>query len=154
MTGTNKKDTIYLINVDDQIIKLIKKDVEYFQIHEHIYDINFLSYRKLSISMKKLQFYNQKFNIQFYVHDQMTINILKQLIFDRVHKLYYTNIGLEFENADGYIFDNRIAATLKKNEVIGVNIFEVKLINHIFEFDGGEADMESNNNLTIYELEQ
>jgi hypothetical protein len=62
--------------------------------------------------------------------------------------------GLEFENADGYLFDNRKAATLKKNEVIGVNIFEVKLINYVFEFDGGEADMESNNNLTVYELEQ
>jgi hypothetical protein len=34
--------------------------------------------------MKKLQFYNQKFELQFYVHDQMTINLLKQLIFERV----------------------------------------------------------------------
>jgi hypothetical protein len=84
----------------------------------------------------------------------MTINILKQLIFDRVHKLYETNFGLEFETAEGYLFDNRIAATLKKNEIIGVNVFEIKLINYVFEFDGGEADMESNNNLTIYELEQ
>jgi hypothetical protein len=84
----------------------------------------------------------------------MTINILKQLIFERINKLYSMNIGLEFENTDGYIFDNRIAATLKKNEIIGVNIFEVKLINYVFEFDGGEADMESNNNITVYELEQ
>jgi hypothetical protein len=103
MTGVSKKDTIYLINVDDQIMKLIKKGVEYLQIHEHIYDINFISYRNLSISMNKLQFYNQKFSIQFFVHDQMAINILKQLIFDRVHKLYDTNIGIEFENADGYL---------------------------------------------------
>jgi hypothetical protein len=28
------------------------------------------------------------------------------------------------------------------------------MINYTFEFDGGEADMESNNNLTVYELEQ
>jgi hypothetical protein len=84
----------------------------------------------------------------------MTINILKQLVFERVHKLYDINIGLEFENADGYIFDNRIAATLKKNEIIGVNIFEIKLINYTFEFDGGEADMEGSNNLTVHELEQ
>jgi hypothetical protein len=53
-----------------------------------------------------------------------------------------------------YIFDNRIAATLKKNEIIGVNVFEIKIINYIFEFDGGEADMECSNNTTIYELEQ
>jgi hypothetical protein len=84
----------------------------------------------------------------------MTINNLKQLVFDRIHKLYDTNIGLEFENADGLLFDNRIAAMLKKNEVIGVNIFEVKLINYVFEFDGGEAEMESNNNLTVHQLEQ
>jgi hypothetical protein len=84
----------------------------------------------------------------------MTIIILKQLLFEKIHKLYDTNIGLEFENADGYIFDNRIAATLKKNEIIGVNNFEIKLINYTFEFDGGEADMESNNNNTIQELEQ
>jgi hypothetical protein len=101
MTGTDKKDNIYLINVDDQVMKLIKNGIEYFDVHEHVYDINFLSYRNLSISMKKLQFYNQKFNIQFYVPDQMTINLLKQLIFDRIHKIYDTNIGLEFENADG-----------------------------------------------------
>jgi hypothetical protein len=62
----------------------------------------------------------------------MTINVLKQLIFDRIHKLYDTNIGLEFENADGYLFQNRITATLKKNVFIGVNIFEVKLINYVF----------------------
>jgi hypothetical protein len=79
---------------------------------------------------------------------------LKQLLFERIHKLYDINIGLEFENADIYIFDNRIAATLKKNEIIGVNIFEIKLINYTFEFDGGEADMESNNNITVHELEQ
>jgi hypothetical protein len=131
MTGISKKDNIYLINVDDQIMKLIKKGVEYLQIHEHIYDINFLSIRKLSIKYKKLQFHNQQFNIQFHVHDQMIINILKQLIFDRLHELYDMNIGLESENADGYIFDNRIAATLKKNEIIGVNGFEIKLINSI-----------------------
>jgi hypothetical protein len=135
-------------------MKLIEKGMEYLQIHEHIYHINFLSYRNLSISMKKLQFYNQKFNIQFYVQDQMTINIMRQLIFDRVHKLYETNFGLEFETTEGYLFDDRIAATLKKNEVIGVNVFEIKLINYVFELDGGEAEMESNNNLTFYELEQ
>jgi hypothetical protein len=73
----------------------------------------------------------------------MIINILKQLIFDRVHELYDMNIGLEFQNTDGYIFDNRIAAKLKKNEVIGVNVFEIKLSNYIFEFDGGEADMDA-----------
>jgi hypothetical protein len=64
------------------------------------------------------------------------------------------NIGLEFENAVGYLFDNKIAATLKKKEIIVVNVFEIKLINYIFEFDGSEADMESNNNLTVYELQQ
>jgi hypothetical protein len=65
MTGISKKDIIYLINVDDSVIKLIKKGVEYLQVHEHIYDSNFLSYRNVSISMKKFQFYNQKFDIQF-----------------------------------------------------------------------------------------
>jgi hypothetical protein len=64
------------------------------------------------------------------------------------------NIGLEFETTEGLLFDNRIAATLKKNEIISVNIFEIKLINYIFEFDGGEADLKSNNNLTISEFEQ
>jgi hypothetical protein len=73
MTGINKKDMIYLINVDDSVMKLIKKGMEYLQVHEHIYDINFLSYRNLSTSLKKLQFYNQKFDIQFYVLDQMKI---------------------------------------------------------------------------------
>jgi hypothetical protein len=120
MTGISKKDVIYLINIDDCVMKLIKKGIEYLQVNEHIYDINFLSYRNLSIPLKKLQFYNQKFDIQIYVHDQMTINILKQLIFDRVHKLYDVNFGLEFENAEGYLFDDRITATFKKNEVIGV----------------------------------
>jgi hypothetical protein len=43
---------------------------------------------------------------------------------------------------------------LKKNEIIGVNTFEIKLINYTFEFDGGETDMESNNNITVFELEQ
>jgi cell fate (sporulation/competence/biofilm development) regulator YmcA (YheA/YmcA/DUF963 family) len=43
---------------------------------------------------------------------------------------------------------------LKKNEIIGANIFEVKLINYTLEFDGGEADIESNNNQTVSELEQ
>jgi hypothetical protein len=56
MTGISKKDTIYLINVDDQVIKLIKKGVEYLQIHDHKYVINFLSYRNLSISMKSYNF--------------------------------------------------------------------------------------------------
>jgi hypothetical protein len=84
----------------------------------------------------------------------MTINILKQVIFDRVHKLYDSNIGLEFENADGSLFDNRIVATLKKNEIIGVNVLVVKLSNYVFKFDRGEAEMESHNNLTVYELEQ
>jgi hypothetical protein len=55
MTGISKKDMIYLINVDDSVMKLIKKGMEYLQVHEYIYDINFLSYRNLSISMKKLQ---------------------------------------------------------------------------------------------------
>jgi hypothetical protein len=108
----------------------------------------------LPFSLKKLQFFNQKFNIQFYVHNQKTINILKQLLFETIHKLYDINIGLEFENADGYIFDNRIAAMLKRNEISRVNIFEIKLINYTLEFGGGEADMENNNNLTVHELEQ
>jgi hypothetical protein len=136
MTGISKDENIYLINVNDYVMKLIKRGIEYFQVHEHIIDINFLSYRRLSISMKKLQFYNQKFDIQFYVHDQMTINILKQLILEIVHKLYDVNIGLEFKTTEGYLFDNRIAATLKKNEIISVNVFEIKIINYIFEFDG------------------
>jgi hypothetical protein len=135
-------------------MKLMKNGIEFFDVHEHEYDINILNFRYLPFSLKNLQFNNQKFNIQFYVHDQMTIITLKQLLFDRIHKSYDTNIGLEFENADGYIYDNRIAATLKKNEIIGVNTFEIKLINYTFEFDGGEADMESNNNITVYELEQ
>jgi hypothetical protein len=84
----------------------------------------------------------------------MTINLLKQILLNRVHNLYNTNIGLEFETADVYLFDNRIAVTLKKNEIIGVNIFEIKLINYTLEFDGGEADIESNNNQTVFELEQ
>jgi hypothetical protein len=105
MTGTYNKENIYLINVDDKVMKLIKRGIECFSQHEHIYDINFLSYRKLLISMKKLQFYNQKFNIKFYVHDQMTVNILKQIIFNRAHKLYNMNIGLEFETAEGYRFE-------------------------------------------------
>jgi hypothetical protein len=54
MKGISKKDNIYLINVDDCVMKLIKRGIEYLQVHEHIYDINFLSYRRLSISMKKL----------------------------------------------------------------------------------------------------
>jgi hypothetical protein len=58
MTSADKKDKIYLINVDDQVMKLIRNGIEYLYFHEHIYDINFLSYRNLSISMKKLQFYN------------------------------------------------------------------------------------------------
>jgi hypothetical protein len=45
MTGADKKENIYLINVDDNVMKLIKKGIECFYIHEHIYDINFLSYR-------------------------------------------------------------------------------------------------------------
>jgi hypothetical protein len=154
MTGADKKDNIYLINVDDYAMKLMKNGIEFIDVHEHEYDVNFLNDRYLPFSLKKLQFFNQKFDIQFYVHDQMTINILKQLLFERNHKLYDINTSLEFENADGYIFDNRIAATLKKNEIIGVNIFEIKLINYTFEFDGGESDMESNNNITVYELEQ
>jgi hypothetical protein len=35
---------------------------------------------------------------------------------------------------------------LKKNEIISVNVFEIKIINYIFEFDGWEADLESSNN--------
>jgi hypothetical protein len=64
------------------------------------------------------------------------------------------NIGIEFDTTDGYLFDTKIAATLKKNEIIRVNIFEIKIINYTLEFDGGEADIEGNNNITIFEFEQ
>jgi hypothetical protein len=57
--------------------------------------------------MKKLQFYNQKFEYYFYVHDQITVNILKQLIFDRIHNLFDMNIGIEFETTEGYLFDRK-----------------------------------------------
>jgi hypothetical protein len=153
MTGISKKDDIFLISVDDYVIKLIKRGVEYLQVHDHNYDIDFVFYKKLSITMKKSHFYNQKFEFQFYVHDQMTINLLKQLIFERIHKLYDINIGIEFETAEGFLYDTRIAATLRKNEIIGVDTFEIKMINYILEFDGGEVDIECNNNLTICEFE-
>jgi hypothetical protein len=71
----------------------------------------------------------------------MSVNLFKQILFNRVHGFYKTNIWLEFETANGYIFDNIIAATLKKNEIIGVNVFEIKLINYTLEFDGGEAEL-------------
>jgi hypothetical protein len=41
----------------------------------------------------------------------MTVNILKQLIFERVHNLYNINIGIELETTEGYLFDTTIAAT-------------------------------------------
>jgi hypothetical protein len=154
ITGADAKDNIFLISIDDYVMKLMENGIEFFNVHEHEYDVNFLDYRFLTLSLKKLQFHNQNFNIQLYVHDQMTVNILKQLVFDRIYKLFDMNIGLEFENAEGFIFDNRIAATLRKNEIIAVNVFEIRVINFTFEFDGGEADMESNNNITVYELEQ
>jgi hypothetical protein len=114
ITGADKKNNLYHISVDDYVMKLMKNGIEFLDVHEHEYDVDFLNYRYLPFSLKKLQFHNQKFSIQFYVHDQMPINILKQLIFERIHKLINMNIGLEFENADGYIFDNRIAATLRR----------------------------------------
>jgi hypothetical protein len=64
------------------------------------------------------------------------------------------NIGIEFETAEGYLFDTNIAATLRKNKIISVNIFEVKIIDYILEFDGGKADIDCNNNLTRCEFEQ
>jgi hypothetical protein len=36
MTGISKKDIIYLINVDECVMKLIKKGMEYLQVHKHI----------------------------------------------------------------------------------------------------------------------
>jgi hypothetical protein len=77
MTGADKKDNIYLINVDDYAMKLMKNGIEFIDVHEHEYDVNFLTYRYLPFSLKKLQFFNQKVDIQFYVHDQMTVNIFE-----------------------------------------------------------------------------
>jgi hypothetical protein len=51
----------------------------------------------------------------------MTMKIMKQLIFDRVHQLYNKNIGMEFETAEGFLFDPTIAAVLRKEEIINVN---------------------------------
>jgi hypothetical protein len=114
MTGNDRKENIYLINVDDNILMLMKTGIERFYVHEHNYDVNFLSYRILPICLKKLQFYNQKFDFHLYIHDQMSVNLLKQILFNRVQKLFDTNIGLEFETTNGIIFDDRIVATLKK----------------------------------------
>jgi hypothetical protein len=75
ITGADKKDNLYLISVDDYAMKLMKNGIEFSDVHEHEYDVNFLNYRYLPFSLKKLQFFNQKFNIQFSVHDQMAINI-------------------------------------------------------------------------------
>jgi hypothetical protein len=61
ITGFDKKNNIFRVSVVDNILKLIKRGVEHLQVHDHNYDIDFFSYRKLSIPMKKLQFYNQKF---------------------------------------------------------------------------------------------
>jgi hypothetical protein len=154
MTGISKKEEIFLIGVDDGVLKLIKRGEEYFQVHNHNYDVDFFSYRNLSITMKKLQFLNQKFELQFYANNQMSINILKQIIFEKVHQLYNTNVGLELETADGFLYDTRIVATLRKNEIINVNTFEIKLVNYTLEFDRGEAEIECINNLTNVELEQ
>jgi hypothetical protein len=47
---------IYLINVADNILKLMKIGVERFYEHEYNYDINFLSYRILQFLWKSYSF--------------------------------------------------------------------------------------------------
>jgi hypothetical protein len=92
MTGNDRKENIYSINEDDNILKRKKIGVERFYVHEHNYDMNFLSYKILPICLKKLQFYNQKFDFHKYIHDQMSVNLFKQILFNRVHGFYKTNI--------------------------------------------------------------
>jgi hypothetical protein len=58
ITGADTKDNLFLISVDDYIMKLMKNGIEFFDVHEHEYDVNFLNYRYLPFSLKKLQFHN------------------------------------------------------------------------------------------------
>jgi hypothetical protein len=56
MTSIGFKSDIYIIIVEDLIFKLTKNAVEYFQVHEHNYHIDFLTFKILSISLKNSYF--------------------------------------------------------------------------------------------------
>jgi hypothetical protein len=52
-TGIGFSADIFIISVDDSVLKLTKMGVEYFQVHEHNYDVDlFFFFRILSISLK------------------------------------------------------------------------------------------------------
>jgi hypothetical protein len=89
-----------------------------------VYNINFFSFRNLSIFLKNFLFYNQKFEFQIYLPEYTTVKLMKQLIFDRIHHLFNRNIGMEFEITEGFGFDTTIVAVIEKSKVIYVNIFD------------------------------
>jgi hypothetical protein len=125
MTRIGFNGDVYNISVDDLIFKLTKSGVEYFQVHQHNYNIDFFSFRILSIPLKNFLFYSQNFEFQIYFSEHATVKIMKQLIFDRVHHIVTRNIGLEFEITEGFLFDTTIEAVLDKDKIIHVNIFDI-----------------------------
>jgi hypothetical protein len=117
-------------------------EVEFFQVHEHNYEVYFFSFRTLSIPLKNFLFYNQNFEFQIYLSDHATVKIMKQLIFDRIHHLYNKNIGLKSGITEGFLFDTTIAAVLEKGKIINVSIFDIEIKDYTLEFDGGDTYIE------------
>jgi hypothetical protein len=107
MKRISEQNDIFMINVRDKILELMKKGVKYFQVHEHNYVIDFL----------------------LFFPEQIDVKFMKQLIFDHIHQRYEKNIGIEFEVDEEILFDSTIAATIENNSIW--NLKEGKPISNV-----------------------
>jgi hypothetical protein len=67
MTEIGFSVNIFILIINDSILNFTKKGVEYFQIQEHNYDLNFFSFRILQIPVKNVLFYSKDFEFQMYI---------------------------------------------------------------------------------------
>jgi hypothetical protein len=85
MAGISEQNGIFLINVNDKLLEPVKKGVNYFQVYEHNYDVNFLMYDKFKVALKEFSLYNRVDKFLTFFPEQNSFKFMKQLIFDRVH---------------------------------------------------------------------
>jgi hypothetical protein len=136
MTVIGENHLIFIINVDDNVFRLIKSGIQYFRVHDHIYDVDFTRFKKFRAPMKDFLFYNQDFDFHMYFPEQMTVKAMKQIILDRTFQLFNKNVGMEFEITEGFLFDTIIASSIENKKVIHVYTFNIEKKDYALEYDG------------------
>jgi hypothetical protein len=77
--------------------------------------------------LKNFLFYKKDFEFQRYLPEQTLVKLMEQLVFDRIHKLFNKNVGIEFEITEGFLFDTTIAAVINNGKMIYVNLFDIEI---------------------------